>query len=378
MKFKSTLILLLIFINSIAFSQNEEAPILKEPEFLRINSQNSRTVIEFDLYTENSTTIEIICTDLLTKRTVTIPENTITLDQSYSLEKSYRAKLTLPDIRREYIYTFVARNSLKKSNPFSYYYQPQNPELIMGGDIQYSVVNKNDLKVVWNLTSSINSNSYGYTLKIKNGDFIKTIQGKIANLIDNKIFEDVFIPGNSYKVNLEVGANEFNTKQIKSDVELKVESEKPLDFVSNSYPAIIFFNNGTSSGVKVKFQTTKPCLAKLEINASSDRNTFISKGSSTRTDKHEIEITDALNFVAIGNESVAYLNITLNEIDSDGNPISGKSKFATFGLGGASSSSQTKIDLEKKEKAKETSKKIGEVVGAGLKGLLKTVIPISF
>lgn len=376
MKTKIILILLLISISSIAFSQKEDAPILKEPEFLRVINLGSRTVIEFDLFIENTTTIEIICTDLLTKRTATIPENTITLDQTYTIDKSYRAKLTLPDIRKEYIYTFVARNSLKKSNPFSYYYQPQNPDLIIGGDIQYSVVNKNDLKVVWNLSSSINSISYGYSLKIKNGDFIKTIQGKIANLNDNKIFEDVFVPGNTYKINLEVGANEFITKQIKNDVEIKVESEKPLDFVSNSYPAIIFFNNGTSSGVKVKFQTTKPCLAKLEINASSDRNTFISKGSSTKTDKHEIEITDALNFVAIGNESVAYLNITLNEIDSDGNPIIDKSKSATFGLGGASSSSQTKIDLEKREKAKETSKKIGEVVGAGLKGLMKTVIPI--
>jgi hypothetical protein len=350
-------------------------PTFKEPEFLRVGSEMSGSFIEFDLFVENTTSVEVYCLDIQSKKIIDIGRNTIPSDNSYTLEKSLRAKMNLPDTHKEYIYTFVARNDSHKSPPHSYHYYERSPELIISGDVSYFLVNGNDLKVVWDLKSSKNIASYWYNLKIKNGEFLKTISGQIANLKDDKIFQNVFKAGEPYKVNLEVGVNEISTKPVRSDQEIVVPVEKSLDFVPESNPAIIFFNNGTMSGIKVKFQTTKPCLANIEIS-SSNKNTFVRTGDPSKTNNHEIVVTDALNFISSGNESVSYIKVILTELDVNGTPITGKSKSAIFGLGGSTSAKNPNFDLEKKEKAKETSRKIGEILGSGLKGLVNAVLPI--
>jgi hypothetical protein len=362
-------ILFLLLVFSIQEAKCSENPSLSAPEFVRIistpNTNNKK--IEFELFLEEVVSLDIVCMDALTKRSVQLENSFYSIDSTYNKTNSFRPKVTLPDEKKEYIYMFMARGSSGKMVTQIYSYQYSEPELMMSGNIDFKQINAGDLKVTWDLKSSKSLDSYNYVLKIKLNDFTKTITGKFIELKESKIFENVFIPGNSYTVNFEVGKN-VKLQEVRND-EIITVTTRSLDFAENSYPALVFFNNESASGINIKFKTTKPCIAKVQINSASNREEFIQTESGRNTDDHDISISKSLNFISVNNESVAYIKILLYEvIDNEEKLV----KTAIFGIGGTNNA-DSKIS---KKKAKEISEQIGEVVGVGLKGLIKVFLPI--
>jgi hypothetical protein len=216
--------------------------------------------------------------------------------------------------------------------------------------------------VKWNLKSvekPQDNIAINYVLTIKKDGFERKVKGS-GQLVDEKKIEGL-LPGSSYSIIMEAGeVGKTNTFESSAEV---AKTLAQADFTE--YPMIAF----SDQGMQISFKTNLACQSAIAIRPKGSAG-FVQIANGTISNDHTHTITQELEFVSKDGAKVAEIKINLM--------VPAKStvvKSMTFYLGGKLANLNGLSKKDKKELAVQ-AEKVGTVVGAGMKGLLKILVPV--